>query len=260
MIMGRKLLQLLIFFIGLGIIVGSFYYVSQFEEKFDQKYYFHMPSFLLIVFVSIGLVLCSFQINVIMKMIYHLIFFSPARMEAQYNSISSQLKNICELYYREGAQYLEQYIKQTNMPIIWKTILIQLEAQISPEDVRDLTMYNANKFEDDMNRQINILTTVSSITPSLGLLGTVLGLVKLLNQLDDLASLGPNMALALIATLYGIFFSVIVINPLVAHLEDIRDCYLRFYDQSFFWLKLIDEKKPSYFCDPKFMDKKKIRN
>jgi chemotaxis protein MotA len=41
------------------------------------------------------------------------------------------------------------------------------------------------------------------LSPGLGMLGTVIGLIGMLSNLDDKASIGPNMALALVTTLYG---------------------------------------------------------
>jgi chemotaxis protein MotA len=47
----------------------------------------------------------------------------------------------------------------------------------------------------------------SALSPGLGMLGTVMGLVAMLKNMDDKSSIGPNMALALITTFYGSLFS-----------------------------------------------------
>ncbi len=50
---------------------------------------------------------------------------------------------------------------------------------------------------------INILNQWAGFAPGFGMMGTVLGLIGMLNNLEDKSSLGPNMAVALITTLYG---------------------------------------------------------
>ncbi len=50
---------------------------------------------------------------------------------------------------------------------------------------------------------VNIMNQWAGFAPGFGMMGTVLGLIGMLNNLEDKSSLGPNMAVALITTLYG---------------------------------------------------------
>ena len=53
----------------------------------------------------------------------------------------------------------------------------------------------------------------------LGLIGTLVGLVQMLGQLDDPSTIGPSMAVALLTTFYGAVLSNMVFSPLAAKLE-----------------------------------------
>lgn len=55
--------------------------------------------------------------------------------------------------------------------------------------------------------------------PVFGLIGTVVGLIKLLAQLDDPATLGPNMSLALMTTFYGVLIANLIFGPLAGRLK-----------------------------------------
>lgn len=68
-----------------------------------------------------------------------------------------------------------------------------------------------------------IFLNCAKFSPAFGLLGTVIGLVKLLSQLDDPAAVGPGMALALITTFYGIVLANLIFSPLAARLEGYSD-------------------------------------
>ena len=63
--------------------------------------------------------------------------------------------------------------------------------------------------------------------PSLGMLGTVLGLIAMFAAMDDPATLGPAMALALLTTLYGIVLGTLLFGPAAARLERLSEAELR---------------------------------
>lgn len=64
-----------------------------------------------------------------------------------------------------------------------------------------------------------ILRRASEIAPAMGLIGTLIGLVQMLSALDDPASIGPAMALALLTTFYGAVLGSALLSPLAAKLE-----------------------------------------
>jgi chemotaxis protein MotA len=65
-----------------------------------------------------------------------------------------------------------------------------------------------------IKRAEDFYASLSRLAPSFGLIGTIVGFVDLLRHLSDPASLGPGMAMALTATLYGISLSYCVYHPL----------------------------------------------
>ena len=61
---------------------------------------------------------------------------------------------------------------------------------------------------------INVINQWAGFAPGFGMMGTVLGLIGMLNNLEDKSSLGPNMAVALITTLYGSMLANWILTPL----------------------------------------------
>jgi chemotaxis protein MotA len=57
--------------------------------------------------------------------------------------------------------------------------------------------------QDRHMAKVSILNGWATLAPGLGMLGTVIGLIGMLKNLDDKSSLGPNMAVALVTTFYG---------------------------------------------------------
>ena len=68
-------------------------------------------------------------------------------------------------------------------------------------------------------RAASIIRRGSEVAPAMGLIGTLVGLVQMLAQLDDPSSIGPAMAVALLTTFYGAILGTIVLGPLSGKLE-----------------------------------------
>jgi chemotaxis protein MotA len=68
-------------------------------------------------------------------------------------------------------------------------------------------------------RSTGILRRAAEVSPAMGLIGTLLGLVQMLGSLNDPESIGPAMAVALLTTLYGALLANVVFLPLASKLE-----------------------------------------
>ena len=67
---------------------------------------------------------------------------------------------------------------------------------------------------------ISLVTAWGGYAPGFGMIGTVLGLIGMLNNLEDKSSLGPNMAVALVTTLYGSLLANWILGPIANKLAD----------------------------------------
>ena len=67
---------------------------------------------------------------------------------------------------------------------------------------------------------IGLVTAWGGYAPGFGMIGTVLGLIGMLNNLEDKSSLGPNMAVALVTTLYGALLANWILGPIANKLAD----------------------------------------
>lgn len=68
-------------------------------------------------------------------------------------------------------------------------------------------------------KSASVLRKAAEIAPAMGLIGTLIGLVQMLGNLDNPASIGPSMAVALITTFYGAVLANMLFSPLAAKLE-----------------------------------------
>jgi len=78
----------------------------------------------------------------------------------------------------------------------------------------------------DIQRQLNgvkMFKSVEAYAPAMGMIGTLIGLVQMLANMDDPKSIGPAMAVALLTTLYGAIIANAIAGPIAAKLTAIAE-------------------------------------
>ena len=240
---------------GVWLIAYAFYYsLAQGTEQQPLYYVLHLPSFILVSCILVGILLASEGLSRCIEIIGQ-IFTSPNKIEIRLKRLQSDLEKMSEVYYKDGASGLKNMLSNRSyVPKVWNIVINQLESKLAIPDIQLLLKYSAIQFENRINQHIQILNILSAISPSAGVIGTVIGLIKLLSNLKDLSSLGSNMALALITTLYGVFFGTIIFKPIIARAENIKKLSLQTYDQANFWVNMINNRKPSFYFNPKYFD------
>lgn len=89
----------------------------------------------------------------------------------------------------------------------------------SGEDIERVLGQEVDALIERHRRSANILRRGSEVAPAMGLIGTLVGLVQMLAQLEDPSAIGPAMALALLTTFYGAILGTVILGPLAAKLE-----------------------------------------
>ncbi len=89
-----------------------------------------------------------------------------------------------------------------------------------PDVIKKVLYTNLNQIENRHQKGIDFVGGWNTVAPAFGMIGTLLGLVGMMANLEDTASVGPNMATALITTLYGSLFANLILTPLKMKLED----------------------------------------
>jgi chemotaxis protein MotA len=67
---------------------------------------------------------------------------------------------------------------------------------------------------------VSIFKTMGDIAPAMGMIGTLIGLVAMLSNMDDPKAIGPAMAVALLTTLYGAFLANVICLPIASKLAN----------------------------------------
>ncbi|WP_096202654.1 flagellar motor protein MotP [Bacillus sp. FJAT-45350] len=120
---------------------------------------------------------------------------------------------------REGLLALEAGIEDVEDPFIRKGVLLAVDG-IEPDVIKDIMMAEVVAMEERHRKGRTIIMKAGEYAPAWGMIGTLIGLVLMLQNLNDPSTLGPNMAVALLTTLYGTVLANLVFIPMASKLEN----------------------------------------
>ncbi|MGE5507372.1 MAG: motility protein A [Chitinophagales bacterium] len=119
---------------------------------------------------------------------------------------------------REGLLALEDEAQGLDDEFLKKGIQLVVDGT-DPELVRNILEVELTFLEERHNSGAGVLTFWATTAPGFGMIGTLIGLIQMLGNLNDPSALGPGMATALITTFYGAFAANWLCNPMAAKLK-----------------------------------------
>ena len=119
---------------------------------------------------------------------------------------------------REGILALESEMKNIDEDFLKKGVQLSIDG-LEPESIRDLLETEIEFIQGRHQRGAEIFTTMGTFAPALGMIGTLIGLVQMLQSMDDPSTIGPAMAVALLTTFYGSMLANLVCIPMAGKLR-----------------------------------------
>ncbi|MDV2684737.1 flagellar motor protein MotP [Alkalihalophilus lindianensis] len=123
---------------------------------------------------------------------------------------------------REGLLALEVGLEDVKDPFIKKGVLLAVDG-IEPDIIKDIMMAEVVAMEERHRKGRAIIEKAGEYAPAWGMIGTLIGLVLMLQNLNDPTTLGPNMAVALLTTLYGTVLANLIFLPMATKLANKTD-------------------------------------
>ncbi|MFZ5590531.1 MAG: flagellar motor protein [Bacillota bacterium] len=120
---------------------------------------------------------------------------------------------------REGLLYLENRLNEIDDPFLRKSLQLVVDGT-DPELVQSIMESELYATEERHHLGALIFEAAGGYAPTMGIIGTVMGLVHVLGNMSDPSSLGPAIAVAFMATLYGVSSANILWLPLATKLKN----------------------------------------
>ena len=160
---------------------------------------------------------------------------------------------------REGILALEQAVEEADDQFLSQGVRLAVDGT-EPDLIMDILETELQFVEERHKLGQDIIANMADAAPAFGMIGTLIGLVIMLKNMDDPAAIGPGMAIALLTTMYGAILSNILLNPISKKLKTISDKELlakRMIIEGIMAIQSGDnprivEHKLSVFLSPKF--------
>lgn len=142
-----------------------------------------------------------------------------ARPDFSPQMAATQVLQLAGLARRKGTLALEEVQPEiATLPFLHDAIAMVVDGSTSDE-IEKVLDRRADAIADRHAKSVGVLRRAGEVSPAMGLIGTLVGLVQMLGNLDDPSTIGPGMAVALLTTFYGAVLSNMVFSPLASRLE-----------------------------------------
>ncbi len=178
------------------------------------------PSAAVLVFGgTLGATMMGFPLSALMdlpKVVKHA-FMSKHQ---DVSEVIKMLVGFAERARREGLLSLEDHAREIEDVFLKKGIQLAIDGT-DPELVREIMQTDIAFLGTRHHHGANFFATMGGFAPTLGVIGTVAGLVHMLSNLSDPGGMGPSIAAAFIATLYGVSSANLLFLPLANKLKHV---------------------------------------
>jgi chemotaxis protein MotA len=166
---------------------------------------------------TIAAVFLGFPFKRIKSTVYDIIAaFRPQRNREE---LARDMLEVARIYRRSGIRELESRMKTLKDDFLKLGVGLLINYQ-SNEDIRNVMEREMVIRIMNDNFSQNVLKTVARLTPSFGLAGTVISLIKMFKDMQSIDQLAPLMAVAMMSTFYGVIISNLFMLPLCAKLKE----------------------------------------
>lgn len=198
--------------IALGLVIGAIVLGGEVLSFFDFN------SLLIVVGGTVGATLITFSAEDLQRagaVVRQVMYEAPLEADVRVRTLTE----ISRRARSDGLLALEHHAFRERDPFLRKGL--QLLVDGFPADAIERTLkIDLDQAVDRHRRGALIFQTMGTLTPAMGLVGTLIGLVQMLRNLEDPSKIGPGMATALLTTFYGAFLAYLVLLPIAAKLRN----------------------------------------
>jgi chemotaxis protein MotA len=179
--------------------------------------YVDLPSLLIVVGGTTGIILMHFPLNRVLN-VFTLVIKTFFVKETDPEAVIQQLVNFSIRARRDGILALEAAENEIDDQFLKDGIRLAVDGN-EPAVIQEIMERELNYLEERHAEGASVLSNIGEYAPAMGMLGTLIGLVAMLQTLDEPSSIGPSMALAIITTFYGSIIANFFALPLAGKLK-----------------------------------------
>lgn len=186
-------------------------------DHLPLKNFFDIPSIFIVVGGVFGTLLLMFPLSQFAKIPKHImIIFAPnAYLPDKY---IETIVESAEKARMSGLLSLEEDASGMTDTFLKNSIRMIVDS-VDPENVKIQMESWMDSIDGRHAQECEFYEKASALAPGFGMIGTLIGLINMMQSLEDIETVGPNMAVALVTTLYGSILSTVIFSPIANKLR-----------------------------------------
>ncbi len=176
-----------------------------------------VPSMIIVIGGTTGATLINWPLKEILGTfaIIKKAFFATDHV---YNDTIEKLVRYAGRARKEGILSLQSVMNEVEDEFFLKGLQAAVDGQ-EPEALKEMLEIEINFVMERHEKGAEIMTSMGSFAPAMGMVGTLIGLVQMLQSMEDPSSIGPAMAVALLTTFYGAVLANVFFLPMSGKLK-----------------------------------------
>jgi chemotaxis protein MotA len=202
----------------LGLVAGFGLIIAAIVVGGSAEAFIDLPAVLIVIGGTLGVTTLSFSLGDIAR-VPSIVLKAMLRSIPEAGSTALHMLRLAELARKRGILGLDQMLDtMRHQPFVHKAVSLAVDGT-PVEEIRTILQREINEMAERHMRSANVLRKAAEVAPAMGLIGTLIGLVQMLGNLNDPSSIGPGLAVALLTTFYGAVLANMVFAPLASKLE-----------------------------------------
>ncbi|HEB68233.1 MAG TPA: motility protein A [Desulfobulbus sp.] len=175
-----------------------------------------IPSVLIVFGGTAGVALVNFPLSDVLSAVN--VAKKAFLFKETNTNLLEQLMEFANKARKEGILSLQSSIDTIDDEFLVKALQMAVDGQ-EPDDLKGMLNTEIDYIQERHSLGVSIFESLGAISPAMGMVGTLIGLVQMLQNMSDPSSIGPAMAVALLTTFYGAVLANIIFLPIAGKLK-----------------------------------------
>ena len=201
-----------------GFAVGTIAIIGSILAAGSLAAFIDVPSMIVVVLGTLAAILINFPLSDVTGFV-SMVMQAIQYTEADKKATIEMIVKFAEDARKDGLLALESHIKDLNDNFIKGGLQLAIDGT-EPELLADILEAEIANMEERHKKAHSMCDAFGAFAPAFGMIGTLIGLVLMLQNMSDPSSIGPSMAVALITTFYGAIIANFIFIPLGGKLKE----------------------------------------
>ena len=198
-----------------GIIAGLSLIAVSILLGGDLMSFFNAPGLMIVIGGTLAAILINFQFDDVKSAFKAAVFvFKSQKLDP--NDMVATMIELCTISRKQGLVGLS---KMEIEDAFLKKACMLISDGAKEDVIKDTLNIEIDSMKQRHAVQQDVFVKMGAFAPAFGMIGTLIGLVQMLQNLSDPSSVGPSMAVALLTTFYGSFFAFMICGPIAGKLK-----------------------------------------